>query len=159
MQCTGDRFVIPPMDYIAHRPQSVHAAVASIQGSREAQELINALRAGVASSEALHWALLGIRRAGDNARLRAFTKEIQHALREGQRRASDLRELKRFTDLRARLQAVGVHLYRTDPADGPPTFFTATRGVIRPHVDLDLVQDLTLVLEAGQRPPRAARRA
>lgn len=134
-------------------------ALSAIQGTREAQELLNAMRAGVAPSEALHWVLQALRRAGDLARLRAFTQELQRALQEGQRRASDLRELKRFTEYRARLLAVGMHLYRTDPADGPVTYFTASQGVVRPSVDLNLVHDMMLVIEAGQRLPRPQKRS
>jgi hypothetical protein len=56
------------------------AALAAIKGAQEAQAVLQELRSGTALPEALHEALQRIRAAGDGARLRAFTRELQKAL-------------------------------------------------------------------------------
>src|SRR3954467_13648855 len=148
-----DWAVMAAMGTVASRkPKSaqVSSALAAIQGSREAQEVVNAMRAGSAPTVVLHRQLEAIRRAGDRVRLQAFTLEIQRALQESQRRTADLRELQQFTDYRARLEAVGVQLYRTDPADGAVTYFSALNGVVRPYVDLGAVHELVATREAAQ---------
>lgn len=126
-------------------------ALAAIQGAREAQELLHVLRAAAAAPETLHVALQGIRAVGDGARLRAFTRELQRALQDSQRRAPDLRDVKDFGDLRARAALHGTQLYRTDPADGPVTFFSVTHGVPRMYVGLASVRDRVQDLEASLR--------
>jgi hypothetical protein len=59
-------------------------ALAAVRGCQEAQEVLRELRTGAALPEALHEALQRVRAAGDGARLRAFTRELQKAL-EGKR--------------------------------------------------------------------------
>jgi hypothetical protein len=56
------------------------AALAAIKGAQEAQAVLQELRSGTALPEALHEALQRVRAAGDGARLRAFTREVQKAL-------------------------------------------------------------------------------
>lgn len=49
-------------------------------------------------------------------------------------------EGKAFSTLRARFALGGYALYRTDPSDGPVTFFTARWGLVRHLPTLDDVR-------------------
>jgi len=123
-------------------------ALAALQGAREARELLGDVRDRSAAPEALHVALQGLRAAGDGHRLRGFTRELQQALQDGQRRAPDLRDLKEFAGLRARAALHRVQLHRTDPADGLVAYFSVAHGVPRMHPDLASVLSRIEDLEA-----------
>lgn len=62
-----------------------------------------------------------------------------------------MRALKDFQDLTARGALHGLQLYRTDPADGPVSYFTVGHGVPRSYPDLPAVRARIQELEAAGR--------
>lgn len=60
-------------------------------------------------------------------------------------------DLKAWTTLRARACRVGIPLYRSDPRDGPPAFFSVRFGVARMHASLEHLEEFIGELERQRR--------
>jgi hypothetical protein len=64
---------------------------------------------------------------------------------------ADTQALKDWTTVRARAALLRIQAYRSDPADGPPCFFSVVNGTTTRHVDLQALRRLVEELEEDHR--------